>query len=302
MVVVGAPFAILGVLKGEDLERAVTTFPLEALAAATAIHLCWLCARSEAWRISLNAAGAPIPRQAAHGASAIGYAAGMIQSAGGLPVRAVALRKLAPQPPTIDRSMVAEAPVISLEAGVIALIFLAGVATTPVLPAWGAVAVLAASVLAVAAMAVAGRRYSGHRLTAGLRVFADGERRLALVGVVGVMTALGLSRAVTVLIGADLPHDAATIAILFAAMGLLGALPFGPGAAPAAMLAVLGPIDAAAAASAGLAVVASSLLAVGVYSAVMSAATAMASTRISDAACRAAASTSRSPVPPDPGR
>lgn len=301
------PFLALWLLQGEKLERAVATFPLPALAAAVAIHGCWLCARSEAWRLSLNASGDPVPRPGAHGASAAGYVAGMIQSASGLPVRAVTLKRLVAQPPPLDRSMVAEAPVIALEACFIAIIFLVGIATAPVLPAWGAAAVLAISVVSIVAMAISARRFSGHRMAAGLRIFLDGDRRGALLALVVLMTCFGLLRAFVVLSGAGLPHDPATLAILFATMGLLGALPLGQGAAPGAMLAVYGPTDAAAAASAGLAVVASSLLSVVLYAVVATfvlgrgRSPSLTAGRAPDplvGACPPAASTSRSSEPP----
>ena len=158
---------------------------------------------------------------------------------------------------------------IALEGTLVATVLLGAIAITPVLPAWGAAALLVCCLLGITAMAIASRRFGGHRFAAGLRVFADRERRGSLAAIVLLMGTLGILRALVVLLGAGLPHDAASVAILFATMGVFGALPLGPGAGPAAMLAVFGPQDATAAASAGLAVAASSLLAVAIYAAAL---------------------------------
>lgn len=259
------PLAALWLTQGDELERAVSSFPPLALLAAALAHLAWLATRSEAWRLSLNAIERPVARRHAHAASAAGYAAGTLQSAGGLPVRAVSLRRIGTSPPSIDRTLVAEAPVIALEGGLIALVFVVAVATAPVAPPWAAAAMLGGCLIALMAMGALAHRHPGHRAVAGLRVLADPRRRAALIAVVAAMTALGLLRAWVVLVGAGLPHGPASVAVLFAALGVLGALPLGPGSSPGAMLAVFGPVNAGAAAGAGIAMVASSLIAIVLY-------------------------------------
>lgn len=266
-----APLTVLWLLEGPEMEQAIRSFPLLALAGATLVHLLWLCARSEAWRLSLNAIELPVPRLGAHAASAAGYAAGTIQSASGLPVRAVSLNRLVSGSPGIDRTMVAEMPLMTIEAGLIATVFVVAVAVASPAPAWSAVAALGISLVAVAGLAWLAHRHPDHRATAGLQVLSDRSRRGPLLGVVGLMTALGLLRAWIVLAGAGLPHGPASVAVLFAALGLLGALPLGPGSSPGAMLAVFASVDAPAAAGAGLAMVGTSILAVTLYAALVGA-------------------------------
>lgn len=259
------PLAVLWAIQGDELERAVSRFPVGALIAAALVHLTWLTVRAEAWRLSLNAIEHPVPRVAAHGASAAGYAAGAIQPASGLPVRAVFLRRLMPRSPSVDQILVSEAPVITLEGSIVASVFALSLLVAPALPRWIGVAALVGFALTLFALWQLSKRYSEHGAVAGLRVLADSDRRGALVGLALLMAALGILRAWIVLHGAGLPTEPAAVGILFAVLGILGALPLGPGASPGAMLTVFGPVSASAATVAGLAMVASSLIAVFAY-------------------------------------
>jgi hypothetical protein len=90
-------------------------------------------------------------------------------------------------------------------------------------------------------------------------------RRGRLVALVVTVVGLTLARIWVAPAVCDLPHGLGEIAWVFAAMGVFGLLPLGPGASPGATLATLAATSVGAAAAAGLLLAASSVLAVLVY-------------------------------------
>jgi hypothetical protein len=264
-----APLALVGYLcvaHGADVARAVVAVPPWAIAAAVALHLATLVLRSEAWRLTLLSAGATaLPRRAIHAANATAFVAGAAQSQAALPARVTLLRRLAgdaaPRPAQL---YVADVPIFGLELCATALLLAAAVAAGR--GAWwvapGAVAV-AFGVLAAARAAP--RRFAHHPLARGLAVLGDRTRRGRLVALVATVVALTLARIWVVLEVCDLPHGLGEIAWVFAAMGVFGLLPVGPGASPGATLATLAASSLGGAAAAGLLLAASSVVAVLVY-------------------------------------
>jgi hypothetical protein len=101
----------------------------------------------------------------------------------------------------------------------------------------------------------------------GLAVLADRRRRGLLVTLVSGLSALTVARIWLVLLACGLPHGIGDVAPLFAALGVFGLLPFGPGAPTGATLATAGSHGVGTAVAAGLAISASSILAVLVYAA-----------------------------------
>jgi hypothetical protein len=224
--------------------------------------------------VSLNAVvPLAVPRPSAHFANAAAFLAGVVQSAMTVPVRALALRRLAPErSPSLERTLVADAPVLVLEATLMGLVLVAAVLIAPDVPGWVAGVTLAGGLAGLAALLFARERFGDHGLAAGLRVLGDRRRRVRLVALAVAMAGLGLTRSWVVLAGFDLPHGFASVAVFLAALGVLGALPIGPTSTPAAALAVFGAIDMAKAAGAGIAVAATSLTAISLYGALSAAA------------------------------
>jgi hypothetical protein len=162
---------------------------------------------------------------------------------------------------------VAEAPVFAIDAALTAVVLAFAVAVAPVAPVWAPVAAVAISLAAVAGLWQTGRRFGHRPAGAGLLVLADAKRRLPLAVLVGATVALGLVRAWIMLAAFGLPAGAASVAILFVVLGLFGSFPIGPSSTPGATLALFGATDATAAVAAGIALSATSLLAVAVYAA-----------------------------------
>jgi hypothetical protein len=260
---------LLFALRWDEISDALTDFPAWSAAAAVAAHLGWLWCRGEAWRVSLNAVVVTtVPRPSAHFANAAAFLAGVVQSAMTVPVRALALRRLAPErSPSLERTLVADAPVLVLEATLMGLVLVAAVLIAPDVPRWVAGLTLAGGLSGLAILLFARERFDEHGLAAGLRVLGDRRRRIRLLALAVAMVGLGLTRSWVVLAGFDLPHGFASVAVFLAALGVLGALPIGPTSTPAAALAVFGAIDTAKAAGAGIAVAATSLTAISLYGA-----------------------------------
>lgn len=281
-------------LQGGEVTSAIGSFPIWAAVGAVVVQVGWLGCRGEAWRVALNAVGpSEVPRSHAHVANALAFGAGAVQALATVPVRALALRRLAPgSSPSLERTLVADAPVLALEATLMGLILVAALTTAPALPGWGAAAALATGVLALLALVFLRERLGGRGLAAGLGVLADGRRRVKLAGLATIMGALGLSRAWLVLAGFELPHGFASAAFFLAALGLAAALPIGLASTPAATLALFGGTDAATATAAGVAMVTTSLLSVALYGCI--------SLALAAAATRRARIDARGEAPPGP--
>jgi hypothetical protein len=275
---VGAAVAVVvgGALllaRGPEVLTALVACPPLAAVGAVAVHSATLLARCEAWRVAVSSiADAAPPRLRVHAAAGAGYAAGALQGASTAPVRALALRRMAPRDtPSMKQLVVAEAPVVLVEAVLTAAVLAVAVSAAPIAPAWTPAVVVAVAIGGLLGLRVLARRASDGCSTAGLRVLHDLRRRGPMVALLVAVTALGLLRAWVVLMGFGLPSGPAAVALAFVALGVFGLLPIGPGSTPAAMLAVFGTADPTAAAAAGIAISATSIAGVAVYGAVATA-------------------------------
>ena len=261
-----AVVCLLVVRHRADVTAAFAAVPAAAAAAAVALHVATLFLRSEAWRVTLASAGADrLARRAVHGANAAAFLAGALQSQAALPARVAMLRRLGGRhAPGAGVICVADVPIFCLELCATALLLCAGVlAGTGAL--W--IAPLAAGVMAatLAGVILLSRRFTHRPMLRGLAVLDDRERRGALVALVASISALTVARVWVVLAACGLPHGLGEVAAAFAALGVFGLLPIGPGAPPSALLAAAGAASAGAAIAAGLLLGATSIVAVLVY-------------------------------------
>lgn len=265
--------AWLCVDRADEVAAAVATIPLWGFAAAVALHLATLFLRSEAWRLTLGSIeGHVLPRRCVHGANAAAFVAGIAQSQAALPARVAMLVRLggaqAPRPAQI---CMADVPIFALELLVTsALLF--GAAIAGLVAPWVAPAALTLALGVLLAARYAPQRFAGRPMVRGLAVLADHDRRGQLVAVVGSLSALTVLRIWLVLLVCGLPHGVGHVAALFAALGVFGLLPFGPGAPAGAALATAGSAGVGTAVAAGLAISASSIAAVVIYAVVVAAA------------------------------
>jgi hypothetical protein len=259
--------AVVIAIRGPELYASLAACSAAAIAAAIAIHAATLACRCEAWRIAVGSIdGRRLGRLVAHTAGGVGSAAGMLQGAGTAPVRAAAVRRLAPNAsPPAKQLVVAEVPVFLIEAALIAVVCAIAVRAMPQAPGWAVPAACAGTAAALVALRVVARRTRDRSAAAGLRVLGDRDRRASVLALLVAVTALGVARAWLILLGFGLPHDLAGASFAFISLGVFGLLPIGPGSTPVAMLAVAGAADPTLAIAAGLAVTATSWAGVGVY-------------------------------------
>jgi hypothetical protein len=119
----------------------------------------------------------------------------------------------------------------------------------------------------VAVAALGGTRWAPERfarrpIVRGLAVLADRRRRGTVAALVLGVVALTVARVALVLSVSGLPHGLGEVAWVFAAMGVFGLLPVGPGATPGA---TLGTASVGASVAAGLMLSASSIVGVLAY-------------------------------------
>ena len=260
----------LCVVHAGGVGAAFSSVPPWVLAVAVALHLATLALRSEAWRLSLAAGGGgALSRSVVHGANAAAFAAGTMQSQAALPARVAVLRRVAgDRAPRAGQIFVADVPIFALELCATALLLAAGVVAGR--GAWwtaaGALGV-AVAVLAVARVGPSrlGRGHGQGSIARGLAVLADRRRRGVLAALVGAITGLSVLRLWLVLLVCGLPGSVGDVTWAFAALGIFGLLPLGPGAPAGATLAAFGAADVGGAVAAGLILGASSIIAVVVY-------------------------------------
>jgi uncharacterized membrane protein YbhN (UPF0104 family) len=221
------------------------------LAIAVLLQIVALLARSEAWHLSIEAAGGAVPRRALYRASSMGVLGALLNGQLAVAVRIGALRRssplVSPQVPTL---VAAEFPILAIEATLAALTSFTLVAPLG-LPWW-----LPLVALAVIATASAGLRHlalsTGRELWRGLTVLRKlngGSRVIAFV-LLAVFAQIFRNWMLLHAVGVDASlFDA--IAVLIAVV-TLSQLPVGPSVGAAAAVLILGRNGVAAAAAAGV--------------------------------------------------
>ena len=132
---------------------------------------------------------------------------------------------------------------------------------------WLVLGVLAVGVVLLVAGRVLHARFAHRPLVAGLAVLSHARLRMALVGLVGIVTALTFARLWMLLSVTGLPATYPTVAVVLVSLAGFGLLPLGPSASPAGTVATLGASGMATALVLGIAVSATSICAVILYAA-----------------------------------
>ena len=221
------------------------------LAVTVLLQIVALLVRSEAWHLSIEAAGGTVERRLLYRASSMGVLGSLLNAQMAVAVRIGALRRssplVSPQVPTL---IAAEFPILSIEATLAALTSFTLVAPLG-LPWW-----LPIVALAVIGTASAGLRHlalsKGRELWRGLAVLRRlnrGSRVIAFV-LVAVFAQILRNWLLLHAVGVDASFFDA-IAVLIAVV-TLGQLPVGPSVGAAAAVLILGSDGVAAAAAAGV--------------------------------------------------
>jgi uncharacterized membrane protein YbhN (UPF0104 family) len=254
--VVGSLFsaAILGFLlagRRDEFVDALSSASLWVLAVAVLLQIVALLARSEAWHLSIEAAGGTVARRVLYRASSMQVLGGVINGHLGVAARIAALRRsspvVSPQVPTL---IAAEFPILAVEATLAALTSFTLVGPLG-LPWW-----LPLIVLAVIGTVSAGLRHlalrTGRQLWSGLAVLRKLRGGSRVVGFVLLAVFAQIFRNWLLLhaVGVDASFFDA-IAVLIALV-TLAQLPVGPSVGAAAAVLILGSDGVAAAAAAGV--------------------------------------------------
>jgi uncharacterized membrane protein YbhN (UPF0104 family) len=249
-----ASAAILVILlagRRDAFMAALSGAALWVLAVTAALQIVALLARSEAWHLTIQAAGGTIHRRVLYRASSMQVLGSVINGHLGVAARIAALRRsssgVCPQVPTL---IAAELPILTVEAALAALTSFTLVGPLG-LPWWLPVIGIAAIGLASAGLRQLALR-KGRELWRGLavvRMRRAGSRLMAFV-LVAVFAQIFRNWLLLHAVGVDASFFDA-IAVLIAVV-TLGQLPVGPSVGAAAAVLILGGDGVAAAAAAGL--------------------------------------------------
>ena len=234
-----------------EFVAALSDAALWVLAVAALLQIVALLARSEAWHLTIEAAGGTVARRILYRASSFQVLGSVINGQLGVAARIAALRRSSPTvSPQVPTLIAAEFPILAVEATLAALTSFTLVGPLG-LPWW-----LPIIVLAVIATASAGLRHlalrKGRELWRGLAVLRSLQGGSRVIGLVLVAVFAQILRNWMLLhaVGVDASFFDA-IAVLIAVV-TLGQLPVGPSVGAAAAVLILGSDGVAAAAAAGV--------------------------------------------------
>ena len=235
----------------DDFATALQAAPLWLLGVAAVLQVVALVSRSEAWHVSVCAAGGCVERRTLLHAAGIGNLANVVNSQLGTAARIAMLRRTAPDDaPRVPALIAAEVPIVSIEVALAALASFTLVGPLG-LPWWLPLLCLAVAGAAIAAL---GRLSGNHRRNCwkGLAVLRSLRGRNRVLGLVLVAVFAQILRNWLMLhaVGVDASLFDATAVLI--AMVALSQLPIGPSVGAAAVVLILGTGGVAATAAAGI--------------------------------------------------
>ena len=221
------------------------------LAATALLQVVALLARSEAWHMTIGAAGGTVERRVLFRASSMQVLGGVFNGHLGVAARIAALRRSSPEVcPQVPTLIAAEFPIIAIEAALAALASFTLIGPLG-LPWW-----LPLILFAVIGAASVGLRHlalrKGRDLWKGLAVLRSASRGRRVVAFVLVAVFAQIFRNWILLqaVGVDASLLDATAVLI--ALVTLSQLPIGPGVGAAAAVLILGSDGVAATAAAGV--------------------------------------------------
>jgi uncharacterized membrane protein YbhN (UPF0104 family) len=246
-----ASLALLLAGQRHEFTAALTSAPAWVLAATALLQIVALLARSEAWHLSIEAAGGTVPRRILYRASSFQVLGSLVNGQLGVAARIAALRRSSPTvSPQVPTLIAAEFPILAVEAA------LAAVASFTLIGPLGLPWWVPIIGIAVMATVSAGLRHlavrKGRDLWHGLAVarsLSHGSRVIAFV-LVAVFAQIFRNWMLLRAVGVDASIFDATAVLI--AVVTLGQLPLGPSVGAAAAVLILGSDGVAAAAAAGL--------------------------------------------------
>lgn len=221
------------------------------IAATALLQIVALVSRSEAWHVTIEAAGGTLARRVLYRASSMQVLGGVVNGHLGVAARIAALRRSSPRDcPQVPTLIAAEFPILAVEGMLAALASFTLVGPLG-LPWW----LPLVGFIVVGAASVALRRLAlkkGMELWRGLAVLRSlgGGRRVVAFVLVAVFAQILRNWLLLNAVGVDASLLDATAVLI--ALVTLGQLPVGPTVGAAAAVLILGSEGVAAAAAAGL--------------------------------------------------
>jgi uncharacterized membrane protein YbhN (UPF0104 family) len=234
-----------------EFATALSSATLPVLGVTVLLQIGALLSRSEAWHLSIEAAGGTVERRALYRASSMGILGGVLNGQLAVAARIAALRNSSPDvSPQVPTLIAAEFPILAVEATLAALTSFTLIGPLG-LPWWLPLVVVAAVGTASAGIRHLGLRTS-RELWRGLLVLRSLGHGSRLIGFVLVAVFAQIFRNWILLraVGVDASFFDA-IAVLIAVV-TLSQLPVGPSVGAAAAVLILGQQGVAATAAAGL--------------------------------------------------
>jgi uncharacterized membrane protein YbhN (UPF0104 family) len=235
----------------EEFTSALSGVAIWVIAVTVLLQATALVARSEAWHLTIEAAGGTVPRRVLYRASSVQVLGGALNSHLGVAARIAALRRSSPDVcPRVPTLVAAELPILAVE-GMLAAATSFTLVGPLGLPWWLPIAALVVLGLASAGLRRLARG-KGRALWRGLAVLRSLHGGSRVVGFVLVAVLAQILRNWLLLhaVGVDASFFDA-IAVLIAVV-TLGQLPVGPTVGAAAAVLILGSDGVAATAAAGV--------------------------------------------------
>ncbi len=246
-----AVFAAALASKSDTFGAALRTAPLGLLGAAAALQLLALLSRTEAWNVSVRAAGATVGRRVLYRAASVGSVASVANGQLSVAARIAVLRRSSPAgSPRVPALLGAEVPILATEIILAALTSFTLVGPLG-LPWWLPLVCVAATVLLGAGVcALAGSRRRG--LWSGLAVLRSLDGRSRLVAFVLVAVLAQIARNYLILRSTGVAVSLFDSIAVLIAMVTISQLPLGPSVGAAATVLILGAHGVATVAAAGV--------------------------------------------------
>jgi uncharacterized membrane protein YbhN (UPF0104 family) len=237
--------------KRDEFTTALSSAAAWVLAVTVLLQVVALVSRSEAWHLTIEAAGGAVDRRILYRASSMQVLGSVVNGQLGVAARIAALRRSSPElSPQVPTLIAAEFPILAVEAMGAAIASFTLVVPLG-LPWW-----LPIVCLVVVGTASAGLRRlalrRGRRLWSGLAVlrsFSGGSRVVGFV-LIAIFAQIFRNWLLLRAVGVDASILDATAVLI--AVVTLGQLPLGPTVGAAAAVLILGHDGAAAAAAAGV--------------------------------------------------
>jgi uncharacterized membrane protein YbhN (UPF0104 family) len=221
------------------------------LGAAVVLHIGSLVARSEAWNLSVRAAGGTVARRRLYRAASVGYIGNTINGELGFALRIASLRRSAPtEVPKIVTLAATEVPLIIVEVTLATLTSFTLVGPLG-LPWWSPLAAFVVMVAVTVGLRRLVRRQSaGWRK--GLSVLGDGGACTRMATFVGLAVGAQILRNWLMLQASGIHASIFDATAVLIAVAVLGVLPVGPSVGAAAAVLILGTEGVAGVSAAGI--------------------------------------------------